>query len=37
MDLLNSVDGIENVSNGQETGDEEVHIVIDKDKAMRLA
>ena len=36
MDLLNSVDGIENVSNGQETGDEEVHIVIDKDKAMRL-
>lgn len=30
------MDGIENVSNGQETGDEEVHIVIDKDKAMRF-
>lgn len=36
MELLNSVDGIENVSNGQEAGDEEVHIVINKDKAMRL-
>ena len=36
VDLLNSVDGIANVSDGQENGDEEINISIDKDKAMRM-
>lgn len=34
--LMESVDGIENVSDGQEASDAEVNISIDKDKAMRL-
>jgi len=36
VDLLNSVDGIANASDGQENGDEEINISIDKDKAMRM-
>ncbi len=36
VDLLNSVDGIVNASDGQENGDEEINISIDKDKAMRM-
>ena len=36
VDLLNGVDGIANASDGQENGDEEIHISIDKDKAMRM-
>ena len=36
VDLLNSVDGIANASAGQENGDEEINISIDKDKAMRM-
>ena len=35
MQMLNGVEGITNVSNGQEAGDSEVRIVVDKDQAMR--
>ena len=34
--LMNSIDGIQNVTDGQEAGEEEVNITIDKDKAMRM-
>ena len=36
IEMLNGVEGITNASDGQENGDEEINISIDKDKAMRL-
>lgn len=35
-DMLAGVDGFENISNGQEDADEAIHLLIDKDEAMRL-
>lgn len=35
MDILSGVEGFENISNGQEEGEKEVRVVIDKDKAMQ--
>ncbi|MGN0974741.1 MAG: efflux RND transporter permease subunit [Gemmiger sp.] len=35
-DILNSVEGITEVSNGQEEGDTEIRVIINKDEAMRL-
>lgn len=35
MDLLSEVDGLEEISNGQEEGDDQLVVTIDKDKAMR--
>lgn len=35
-ELMAGVEGITEISNGQETGDPEVRVVVDKDKAMRL-
>lgn len=35
MDILGKVEGFENISNGQEEGDVQLQVVIDKDKAMR--
>lgn len=34
--LVEKVEGFENISNGQEEGDQVMRLVIDKDKAMRL-
>lgn len=34
--IVGKVDGFENISNGQEEADEEIHLIIDKDEAMRL-
>lgn len=34
--MLEKMEGFENVSNGQEEADEEIHLNIDKDKSMRL-
>lgn len=34
--IIEKVDGFENISNGQEDADEEIHLLIDKDEAMRL-
>lgn len=36
MELLGKVEGFTEISNGQEEGDEEIRIVVDKDKAMGL-
>lgn len=36
MAIVEKVDGFENVSNGQEEADEEIHLNIDKDESMRL-
>ncbi len=36
MEMLESIDGFEEISNGQEEGDPEITVVVDKDKAMRL-
>ncbi|MCR5418399.1 MAG: efflux RND transporter permease subunit [Lachnospiraceae bacterium] len=36
MELLSSIKGFEEVSNGQEEADDQLHVIIDKDKAMRL-
>ena len=36
MDILDSVEGIENISNGQEAGDTVISLVVNKDEAMRL-
>ena len=36
MDLMESIPGIENVSDGQESGDSSMRIVVEKDAAMRL-
>ena len=36
MALAESVDGFENASNGLEEGDQTIHLVIDRDAAMRL-
>ena len=36
MDLMESIPGIENVSDGQEGGDSSMRIVVEKDAAMRL-
>lgn len=36
MKLAGEIKGFEDISNGQETGDKEVSIKVDKDKAMRL-
>ncbi|MCR4690273.1 MAG: efflux RND transporter permease subunit [Lachnospiraceae bacterium] len=36
MALISDIEGFENVSNGQEEADEQLHITVDKDKAMRL-
>lgn len=33
--LIGQVDGFENITNGQEEGDDVLRLVIDKDKAMR--
>ncbi len=35
-EIMAGVEGITEISNGQETGDPEVRVVVDKDKAMRL-
>lgn len=35
MELLGQVEGFENISNGQEEGDAELRLIIDKDVAMR--
>lgn len=35
MEMVRGIEGFENVSNGQETGDEEIIVTVDKDKAMR--
>lgn len=35
MGLLGKVEGFENITNGQEEGDEELHLIINKDAAMR--
>ena len=34
MDLVASVDGFESVSNGQEESDSQLHLIVDRDKAM---
>ena len=36
MDTLGTIDGIGELSNGQEAGEREIRVVVDKDKAMRL-
>lgn len=36
VELLNGVEGFKNASNGQEDADQTLHLVIDRDKAMRL-
>ena len=36
MGILEKVEGFDNISNGQEEADEEIHLNIDKDKSMRL-
>lgn len=36
MGMLEQVEGFENISNGQEEADEEIHLNIDKDESMRL-
>ncbi|MBO4338049.1 MAG: efflux RND transporter permease subunit [Lachnospiraceae bacterium] len=36
MKLLEGIKGFENITNGQEKADEQLHITVDKDKAMRL-
>ena len=36
MEVMNGIDGIQNVTDGQDAGEEEVNITIDKDKAMRM-
>lgn len=36
MGILEKIEGIENISNGQEEADEEIHLNIDKDASMRL-
>ena len=35
-ELMNGIEGIQNVSDGQEAGEAEINITIDKDKAMRM-
>lgn len=35
MDMVGEIKGFEEISNGQEAGDEEVVVTVDKDKAMR--
>ena len=36
MALMEGIDGIQNVTDGQDAGDAEINITIDKDKAMRM-
>lgn len=36
MELLEGVEGFDQISNGQEEADEEIHLNIDKDESMRL-
>ena len=36
IELMNGMDGIENVTDGQDASDAEINITIDKDKAMRM-
>lgn len=36
MEILGKIEGLDNISNGQEEADEEIHLNIDKDKSMRL-
>ncbi len=36
MEILSGIKGFEEVSNGQEEADDQLHIIVDKDKAMRL-
>ena len=36
VELMNGIEGIENVTDGQDASDEEINISIDKDKAMRM-
>ncbi len=36
MEMLKQVEGFENITNGQEEADEEIHLNIDKDASMRL-
>ena len=36
MEVMNGIDGIQNVTDGQDASEEEVNIAIDKDKAMRM-
>ena len=36
MTLMEGIDGIQNVTDGQDAGDAEINITIDKDKAMRM-
>ncbi len=36
MEMLGKVEGFDNISNGQEEADEEIHLNIDKDASMRL-
>ena len=35
VDIVDQVEGFENISNGQEDGAQEIHLVINKDKAMK--